>query len=226
MLNSNYSLQRNSCRHISGIYNLKGEKRESSQRYPPGQPQRHAVASASRNSKRRNPQPAGSGTGAVICDPRQNNQMKRYMARLEQSINPRLKPPILFIKNGIRIFSDCNMSVYAGNATLFIVTAVFPFIMLIISIVNLLPGYSAKDVADILVQMLPDLDPVRELMGSIINNLKDQSGGLLASVAAVTTLWSASRGVSAIQKGLNQLNPKEANGGIKDIVKQLLITLL
>lgn len=141
---------------------------------------------------------------------------------MKQRLN-RLKD---FLMNGIHIFTECNMSVYAGYATLFIVTAVFPLIMLIVAVVNLLPGYSAKDVADLLIQILPDLDPIRELTSSIINNLKDQSGGLLASVAAVTTLWSASKGVSAIQKGLNQLNPKEANKGIKGIVKRLLFTLL
>ena len=51
---------------------------------------------------------------------------------------------------GIKMFQERNMSVYSGNATLFIVTAIFPFIMLIISIVNLLPGYSTEDVAEIL----------------------------------------------------------------------------
>ena len=67
-------------------------------------------------------------------------------------------------------------------------------------------------------------------------------GGLLFRSAAVTTLWSASTGVSAIQKGLNQLDQKEASGeagqgedaGIKEkgkdiikgILKQLLFTLM
>ena len=98
------------------------------------------------------------------------------------------------------------MSVYSGYATLFIVTAIFPCIILIISIVNLLPGYSTKDVADIFFQILPDLGPIREFVESMMTNLKSQSGGLLASAAAVTTLWSASKGVSAVQKGLNQLD--------------------
>lgn len=98
------------------------------------------------------------------------------------------------------------MSVYSGYATLFIVTAIFPCIILIISIVNLLPGYSTKDVADIFFQILPDLGPIREFVESMMTNLKSQSGGLLASAAAVTTLWAASKGVSAVQKGLNQLD--------------------
>lgn len=133
------------------------------------------------------------------------------------------------------------MSVYASYATLFIVTAVFPLVMLIISIVHLLPGYSTKDVADILFQILPDLGPIQEFVESMMTNLKAQSGGLLASAAAITTLWAASKGVSAIQNGLNQLdqdaidNMLNADDGsikkkgvsiAKNTLKQLLFTLL
>ena len=122
----------------------------------------------------------------------------------------RVKALLSWMKNlalrGFAIFQANKMSVYSGYATLFIVTAIFPCIILIISIVNLLPGYSTKDVADIFFQILPDLGPIREFVESMMTNLKSQSGGLLASAAAVTTLWSASKGVSAVQKGLNQLD--------------------
>ena len=145
------------------------------------------------------------------------------------------------IKRGIKMFGDNDMSVFAGYATLFMVTALFPCIMLIISVINLLPGYSANDAADILFQVLPDLGPIKELLESVIMNLKDQSTGLLASTAAVTTLWSASKGVSAMQKGLDEMD-EGADGGTdqaekagakgkiisaaKNILKRLLFTLL
>ena len=87
----------------------------------------------------------------------------------------KLKGPISRIKDlllrGIEMFGEAKVSVYAGYATLFIVTAIFPCLMLIISIVNLLPGYSANDVADVLLQILPDLEPIKELIGSMILNL-------------------------------------------------------
>lgn len=160
------------------------------------------------------------------------------MNRLK-NLFPRLKQ---ILKRAINIFSENSVMIYSGNATLLIITAMFPFMMLIISIVNLLPGYSAKDVADILFQILPDLEPIKDLVGSMIVNLKNQSGGLLASVAAVTTLWSASNGVNAIQKGLNQLDRKwgdrkaggegdreikeKGKGFIRGILKRLFFTLI
>ena len=125
---------------------------------------------------------------------------------------------------GFEIFKENNMSVFSGYAALFIVTSVFPFIILIISIVNRLPGYSADDVADILFQILPDLGAIKDLIVSLIENLQSQSGGLLASAAAVTTLGSASKGVAAIQKGLNQLDRKkekrETKNGDKSRIKE------
>ena len=140
------------------------------------------------------------------------------MRRLKDLL-PRLKNLLL---QGIDIFQKNNMTVYSGNATLFIVTAIFPFIMLIISIVNLLPGYSTKDVADIFFQILPDLDPIKELIESMITNLRNQSGGLLASAAAVTTLWSASKGVFSIQQGLDQLDQEEEDSDTTEAEKEQL----
>ena len=132
---------------------------------------------------------------------------------------PQLKKLVL---RGIEIFQKNNMTIYSGNATLFIVTAVFPFIMLIISIVNLLPGYSTKDVSDVLFQILPDLDPIKDMVSTMITNLKNQSGGLLASAAAVTTLWSASKGVFAIQQGLDQLDQEEEENEATEEEKERL----
>ena len=158
-----------------------------------------------------------------------------------KSLIPQFK---ILIPRGIKMFMENNMTVFSGYATLFILSAVFPCIMLIISIVNLLPGYSADDVLIILFQLLPDLAPIKALIGSLMTNLQNQSGGLLASAAAVTTLWAASKGVSAIQKGLNQLEQKEneevselkkendeeiKNRGkslIMEIVKRLIFTLM
>ena len=151
---------------------------------------------------------------------------------------PRLKQVLM---RGINIFQNNSMMIYSGNATLFIVTAMPPFIMLIISIVNLLPGYTTNDVTTVLFQMLPDLEPIKELVVSLIMNIKQQSGGILASVAAITTLWSASNGVDAIQKGLDQLDQDQAKSTaegkktnikktgkilIMSVLKRLIFTLI
>lgn len=145
-------------------------------------------------------------------------QMENYKSRLEERNGIPAQLIGKLVIPGIKMFNENRITVYSGYSTLFIVIALIPFIALIISVVNLIPGYSATDVADILLKILPDMEPIRALVVALISEMKAQSGGLLlASVAAVTTLWSASKGVMAIQKGLNELDNRaedsETDGG-------------
>ena len=51
--------------------------------------------------------------------------------------------------------------------------------------------YSAEDFANLLLQILPDLEPIRKLVEALVTELKNQTDGLLASAAAVSALWAA-----------------------------------
>lgn len=105
----------------------------------------------------------------------------------------------------LKIYARYDMSAYAGYATLYMLTALFPMMMLIISLVNMLPGYSAESVSEYIISFLPDIPSVKNFILSVFHNIQIQSTGLLASVAGFTALWSASAGVTAIQKGLKKL---------------------
>lgn len=128
-------------------------------------------------------------------------------------------------KRIIEIYNDNDMSVYAGNATLFIVTAFFPLMMLIITAINLIPGYSSKELTDFVFQFLPKLDSIKELVESLMNNLQSQSGGLLASAAALTTIWSAGAGIRALQAGLKQITPGAGTKVVHDMLISLAYTI-
>ena len=123
------------------------------------------------------------------------------------------------------LFVENDAAVYAGHATLSLITAVFPLIMLIISLLNMLPWYSPQDFTDLVFRFLPDLPQVKILFLNVVTSLRTQSTGLLASVAALTALWSASAGVTAIQKGLKRITPG-AEKSIWDKPVALLCTLL
>ena len=128
-------------------------------------------------------------------------------------------------KRTVSIFVESDAAVYAGHATLSLITAVFPLIMLIISLLNMLPWYSPQDFTDLVFRFLPDLPQVKILFLNVVTSLRTQSTGLLASVAALTALWSASAGVTAIQKGLKKITPG-AEKSIWDKPVALLCTLL
>ncbi len=128
-------------------------------------------------------------------------------------------------KRTLNLYNSENMGIYAGNATLFIITAMFPLLMLVIAVVNKLPGYNPSDVTALLFRLLPDLSAFESFLYGIVNNLKNQSGGVLAGVSALTTLWSASAGVTALQNGLKKLGGTKGNG-IKDKLRAVLFTFL
>jgi len=109
------------------------------------------------------------------------------------------------IRESLRLFSRSDMIVYAGNASMLIVLAVFPFLILTLSVVNLIPGFTPETVLSFLNEMLPDLSAFQDLIRSIVTTVQGQSSGILISISALVTLWSASNGITALQTGLRRL---------------------
>lgn len=129
----------------------------------------------------------------------------------ERRGNPRMKQSIQRSKEMVLAvlgpFLGQNMPIFAGCATLFLLTASFPLLIWALVIVNHLPGYSVADVADLLYQFLPQVPEIQDTIFAVLNNLSAQSTTFVASFAAITTLYSASSGMFAIQKGLQRLTP-------------------
>ena len=66
-----------------------------------------------------------------------------------------------------------EITVYAAQASFFIVIAFFPFIMLLLTVIQLVPGVQKSDLLSLLVNIMPDMfDP---LVVSIINDLYTKS---------------------------------------------------
>ena len=132
---------------------------------------------------------------------------------------------IRLIKDTLALFGNNEMAVYAGYATLHILMAMVPLLMLVISIVNIMPGYSAADFSAFIFSYLPEIPQVKDMLSEVIANLNRQSGGLIVSISALTTLWSASSGVSSIQMGLEKLYGT-VRPSLKGKPAALLFTLL
>ena len=95
-----------------------------------------------------------------------------------------------------------NISALASSAAYFIFLSLIPIIMLICSIVP----YTIVTEADlmyILGQLLPNT--IAPLIINIVAEVYDKSPGFI-SIAAVITLWSAAKGILAIERGINLVN--------------------
>lgn len=97
-----------------------------------------------------------------------------------------------------KIRDDC-VSAFAAQAALFVIISFFPFIMLLLTILQDIFKES------IMLQTLTGVFPssLHSLIISIITEVYAKTTGTIVSFAAITALWSASRGVLSIIKGLN-----------------------
>lgn len=112
---------------------------------------------------------------------------------------------ILNLKRLIDKFNRDEMTVYAAQASFFIVLSAFPFLMLLLTLVQVIPAVSRTDIQRAALEMIPDVLEMDSLVSSIIDNVYTNSPGTILSVTAVTALWSASRGMISMKRGLNRV---------------------
>lgn len=108
-------------------------------------------------------------------------------------------------------YSEDEMTVYAAQASFFIVIAAFPFIMLLLTLIRFIPGLTKLDVQTTLLTIVPDM--LNSFVLGIIEELYTKSTGTILSVTAVTALWSASRGMLSIERGLNRAYKSQEKRG-------------
>lgn len=103
-----------------------------------------------------------------------------------------------------------QVSVYASYAGYFLILAMFPTLMLLLSLLRY-TGMSADMLSDALDGVIPAalMPSARRLIRSAYQN----ASGAVVSVSALTALWSASRGVYGVLSGLNSIYEVRENRG-------------
>lgn len=102
----------------------------------------------------------------------------------------------------VQWLSSLNIPVYAANAGYFIVLSVFPALLLILSSLRF-TGLTVDVLMEALEAVLPS--PLMGAAETLVFSVYQNSSGTVAGIAAVTALWSASRGVYGLLTGLNQI---------------------
>lgn len=114
-----------------------------------------------------------------------------------------MKSLILHLKEIIIKYNRDEITVYAAQASFFIVISFFPFLMLLLSLIQFIPQISKADLLTTLVAVMPDM--LDSLMIVIIDDLYNTSAGTVVSITAISALWSSSRGMLSIERGLNRI---------------------
>ena len=113
---------------------------------------------------------------------------------------------LFLMVEGKRIFDKYKkdeVTVYAAQASFFIVISFFPFIMLLLTLVQRIPAVNKSDLLDLLITIMPDM--LDSLVIGIVDDLYAKSPATMVSVSAVVAVWSASRGMMGIERGLNRV---------------------
>ena len=102
--------------------------------------------------------------------------------------------------HAVRGISRLNIPVYAANASFFVILAVFPALVLLLSLLRY-TDLSVENLIRALQGIIPEalMDRARELIWEVYHN----SSGALVGLSAVTALWSSGRGIYGLMKGLN-----------------------
>ena len=104
-----------------------------------------------------------------------------------------------------RVFTDNAMNVYSGYTAFYILMSLIPLFFLAVSAINLISEEYMVGFAEILATIFPSVPQVQSLLNNTLQNLRGGTNALVISVSALSLLWSAASGVSAIQLGLNRI---------------------
>ena len=108
------------------------------------------------------------------------------------------------------IIKQMHIPLHAAYAAYFIVLAVFPGLVLVLSVLR----YTGLEVGG-LIELLSDILPstMAQSAEKLIYSTYRNSSGAMVGLSAVTALWSASRGIYGLLTGLNAVYGVSENRG-------------
>lgn len=120
------------------------------------------------------------------------------------------KPPGLsftdLAKNLYKSFFDDNVLDQAAQLGYYFLLALFPLLILLVSIFGLVLGSKENLYIDLLFYLNSILPTSAfQLVASILNEVRDNSTGTTLSFSILLTLWAASSGISSLMNSLNQI---------------------
>ena len=106
------------------------------------------------------------------------------------------------VKHFFRNVQRLEVNIFAAYAAYFWLLAIFPAMMLLISILQLTP-ISPASLRGLLQNVVPE--SLKSLTDYMIDELFAVDSPAVLSVSAVTALWMTSKGVLSLQRGLNRI---------------------
>ena len=98
--------------------------------------------------------------------------------------------------------NDDHVAAFGAMSAFFFLLSLFPFMIFFLTITKFLP-FTKMDIEKILMEFVPFENG--SIISTVINEIYHKTGASVFTVSIVTALWSSSRGVYSIVKGLNSV---------------------
>lgn len=109
---------------------------------------------------------------------------------------------LTFITAFVRKLGRDSVSASAANAALFLIISLFPFAMLLLSLIEYFP-ITESDFNTFFETYLPE--SVAKLLQDVFSEMRSKKFSAVVPITVITSIWSASRGFHAITEGLNSV---------------------
>ena len=129
------------------------------------------------------------------------------------------------IFNLIGAITRDNVYMYSAQASFYIIISSIPFIMMLLSLAKFILPVSESDVMIIAAPFLPEV--VLPSFENIIHEIFYKVSGSVISLSAISSMWTASRGIQAIERGTrNVYHAPRRSMIIWDILASILYTIV
>src|ERR687895_646942 len=131
------------------------------------------------------------------------------------------------LKRSVKEFQDDNLTDWAAALTYYGILAIFPALLVLVSVLGLVGTSATQPLIDNLGQVAPG--PAKEIFTSAIQNLQGSRGaaGVFFIVGLAGALWSASGYVAAFMRASNSIYDIEEGRPIwKTLPTRVLLTLV
>lgn len=110
--------------------------------------------------------------------------------------------------------------VYASHTSFYILISAIPFITLSFLTINFFLSIDEKNIINIIIPFFPDVvqSDAKKIIQETIQNISTR----ILSFSLFSVLWSSSRGISAIRRGLRQIYSLKEISFIKDLLYSIL----
>ena len=100
----------------------------------------------------------------------------------------------------VRHLRALDIPIHAANAGFFMILSIFPALVLVLSLLRY-TGLQVSSLVELLASIIPA--PLMPTIEDLVLSTYENSSGTLVGVSALTVVWSASKGVHGLMKGLN-----------------------